>query len=72
MIPYAKQMTFLFFGPTWTYNHHTGEALERVGYNPLTDMCCIRKSKFGYVVDTFYMERTQFENLCNLQRKHND
>ena len=61
MIPYAKQLTFLFFGPIWCYNRQTGVGLRRVGYSPFTDNCWVRVSQFGSVEGHRVMERTAFE-----------
>lgn len=64
MIPYAKQFTFLFWGPFWCYNKHTGKGMRRVTYNPLTDYCTVRVSQFGSVVGHEQIERTAFEKAC--------
>lgn len=61
MIPFAKQLTFLFFGPIWCYNRASGEGLARVSYNPFTDKCLVRVSHFGTTKGHRVIERTHFE-----------
>jgi hypothetical protein len=62
-----------FLRSTWDspylHDRETGYGYKLLSYNPFTDTCAMRLSRFGYVEGYGFWPRSQFEsNLSRLGR----